>query len=250
MYNRCERPMIELNGVTDTSQIFGAKQTLLQQADLYLARGRYALISPRPEFHRTIVDVIAGLRPPREGFVLHRGRVSWPLGRQGFIRGKATGLRMIEFVCALYGMTATPCVELVSDLMTDPDYLPRPMEHWPLHARQEFSFALALAPNFDVYIVDGAIPSEDCRFTKLWLVLFEERLVGRTLILSTYRHQQMMDYCTKGLVYEHYGLRIDDDLEECVRRFPPRRYRGESDAPGESNIDQLVDVGAGDQFGV
>lgn len=239
--------MIELNNVTDAPQLFGARQPLLEAVDLCIPRGRYALLSHRPEFHRAIVDVIAGLRPPREGFVHHRGRVSWPLGRQGFVRGKATGLRMIEFVCALYRMAATPCVELVSDLLTSPEYLPRPMEHWPLYVRQEFSFALALAPDFDVYVVEGAIPFEDCRFTNLWLALFEERLVGRTLLLSTYRHQQMMDYCTKGLVYEQYGLRIDDDLGECIRRFPPRRSRSESGVPGEES---LVDAGAGDQFGV
>ncbi|MDR3096156.1 MAG: ATPase [Paraburkholderia sp.] len=239
--------MIELNGVTDAPQLFGARQPLLEAVDLCIPRGRYALLSHRPEFHRAIVDVVAGLRPPREGFVHHLGRVSWPLGRQGFVRGKATGLRMIEFVCALYRMAATPCVELVSDLLTSPEYLARPMEHWPLYVRQEFSFALALAPDFDVYVVEGAIPFEDCRFTNLWLALFEERLVGRTLLLSTYRHQQMMDYCTKGLVYEQYGLRIDDDLGECIRRFPPRRSRSESGAPGE---DSPVDAGAGDQFGV
>ena len=34
--------------------------------------------------------------------------------------------------------------ELVADLVSDPKSLSRPMEHWPLYARQEFSFALAL----------------------------------------------------------------------------------------------------------
>ncbi|SMG08941.1 ATPase [Paraburkholderia susongensis] len=242
--------MISLNGVTDTPYIFGAPQPLLQDVDLCIPRGRYALLSRRPEFHRAIVDIVAGLRPPREGFVEHKRLVSWPLGRQGFVRGKPTGLRMIEFVCALYGMESTPCVELVSDLLTSPEYLPRSMEHWPLYVRQEFSFALALVPDFDVYVVEGTIPFEECRFTNLWLALFEERLVGRTLILSTYRHQQMMDYCTKGLVYEQYGLRIDDDLGECIRRFPPRRSRSESGTPGESGEDNVVDIGAGDQFGI
>ncbi|MBN3849458.1 ATPase [Paraburkholderia sp. Ac-20342] len=239
--------MIELNGVTDAPHLFGVRQPLLEAVDLGIPHGRYALLSHRPEFHRAIVDIISGLRPPREGFVEHQGRVSWPLGRQGFVRGKATGLRMIEFVCALYGMESTPCVALVSDLLTSPEYLLRPMEHWPLYVRQEFSFALALAPDFDVYVVEGAIPFEACRFTNLWLALFEERLVGRTLLLSTYRHQQMMDYCTKGLVYEQQGLRIDDDLEECIRRFPHRRSRSESGAQGE---DSFIDVGAGNQFGV
>jgi len=233
--------VIYLNGVTDTPRLFGATPPLLIDSDLYIPQGRYALLSRQPEFHRAIVDVIAGLRPPRIGFVQHMGRVSWPVGRQGFVRGKATGLRMIEFVCAVYGMEPTPCVELVSDLMTSPEYLAGPMEHWPLYVRQEFSFALALAPDFDVYVIEGAIPFESCRFTNLWLALFEERLVGRTLLLSTYRPQQMADYCTKGLVYEQHGLRIEDDLAESIRRFPVRRSRSESSL--------ATDDGSPDVFG-
>lgn len=238
--------MIYLNGVTDTPRLFGATQPLLVDADLCIPQGRYALLSRQPEFHRAIIDVIAGLRPPRSGFVQHLGLVSWPIGRQGFVRGKATGLRMIEFLCAIYRIEPTPCVELVGDLMTSPEYLPRPMEHWPLYVRQEFSFALALAPDFDVYVIDGAMPFERCRFTNLWLTLFEERLVGRTLLLSTYRHQQLADYCTKGLVYEQYRIRIEDDLAGCLRRFPARRSRSEASVAAD---DASVDVfGTGSEF--
>ncbi|KND57103.1 Capsular polysaccharide ABC transporter, ATP-binding protein KpsT [Candidatus Burkholderia verschuerenii] len=215
--------MIHLHHVSDTPRLSGSRFPLLSGATLDIPRGRYALLSRAPELHRPVIDALAGLRRPGEGFVQHRGRVSWPLGRQGFIRGKANGLRMIEFVCALHGLDASACIDLVSDLITTPAHLNAPMEHWPLHTRQEVSFALALAPDFDVYIIDGAMPFEPCRFTRLWLALFEERVVGRTLILSTYRQQQLADYCNKGLVYERSTLRINDDLDACIRRFPPRR---------------------------
>ena len=175
--------------------------------------------SPAPELHRQIVDVLCGLRPPRQGFVKHEGSVSWAIGRQGFIRGKATGLNMIELTCQMYEIDADATRELVADLVSDPATLARPMEHWPLHARQEFSFALALAPAFDVYVIEGAIP-EPCRFTRLWLALFEQRLIGRTLILSSYRQNQLADYCLKGLIYERSALRIEDDLDQCIRKFP------------------------------
>ncbi|OZI34760.1 ATPase [Bordetella genomosp. 10] len=239
--------MIQLNAVTDTPRIFGMPRLLLDDADLYLPRGRYALLSRTPELHRALIDVLTGLRPPRRGMVHHTGQVSWPIGRQGFIRGRATGLRMIEFVCRIYGMETGPGVEFVADLLTDPDYLFRSMEHWPLFVRQEFSFALGLLPAFDIYVIEGAIPFEPCRFTRLWLGLFEERLVGRTLILSTYRQNQMTDYCIKGLVYERNGFRVDADLDRCIRRFPARQSRSESaDQGGEGIIEDY----AGGQFGV
>src|SRR5690606_41403460 len=74
----------------------------------------------------------------------------------------------------------------------------------------------------------GTIPFEPCRFTRLWLALFEERLVGRTLIFSSYRQNQLADYCIKGLIYERSALRIDDDLDQSLLRYPPRRSRGDA----------------------
>jgi capsular polysaccharide transport system ATP-binding protein len=225
--------VINLSGVSDSPKLFGSTAPLLSNVDLEIPKGRYALLSRAPELHRTVIDVLAGLRPPGEGFVQHQGLVSWPLGRQGFVRGKASGRRMVEFVAAMHGCDAEMCFDLVADLVTSPAHLEKPMEHWPLYTRQEFSFALALAPAFDVYVIDGAMPFEPCRFTRLWLALFEERVAGRTLILSTYRQKQMADFCTKGLVHERSTLRIDDDLDACIRRFPARRSRSDSGDVGD-----------------
>ncbi|MEB2401290.1 MAG: ATPase [Alcaligenaceae bacterium] len=220
--------MIQLIGVTDQPYAFGSRQALLANANLDIPVGRYALLSATPEMHRQLVDVLCCLRPPRQGFVKHDGNVSWAIGRQGFIRGKATGLSAIDFVSEMYEIDADATHELVADLVSDPRSLGKPMEHWPLYARQEFSFALALAPAFDVYVIEGSIPFEPCRFTRLWLALFEERLVSRTLIFSSYRQNQLADYCFKGLIYERSALRIDDDLDQCLGRYPPRRSRSDS----------------------
>lgn len=218
--------MIQLDRVTDAPRLFGSRRTLLTEATLSLPQGRYALLSRRPEMHRALIDVLTGLRPPTAGTVHHDGLVSWPIGRQGFIRGRPSGHQMIALVCALYRIDASACTELLSDLVTSPDYLAAPMQHWPMYMRQEFSFALGLAPPFEIYVVEGTMPFEPCRFTRLWQALFEQRLVGRTLILSTYRPQQMTDYCVKGLVHERRGFRIDPELDRCIEQFPSRRSGG------------------------
>ncbi|WMD20800.1 ATPase [Achromobacter seleniivolatilans] len=228
--------MIDLIDVCDDPRLFGSRAALLTHATVNIPHGRYALLSQSPEVHRAVVDVIAGLRPPRHGYVRHMGLVSWPIGRQGFVRGRGTGLRMIELVCDLYGIAVAPTIDFVSDLLTSPQYLTQAMEHWPQYVRQEFSFSLGLVPAFDLYVIEGAIPFEPCRFTRLWLALFEERIVGRTLILSTYRQNQMADYCTKGLIYEHESLRVDDDLDGCIIRFPGRQSRSDGGAGSEDVV--------------
>ena len=220
--------MIDFLDVSDTPRIYGEDLPLLQGLDFHLPAGRYALLSRTPEYHRPLVDLLAGLRPPRRGRVQLAGTISWPIGRQGFLRGRASGLDYIRLVSAIHQIATEEATDLVTLLVSRPDLLERPVMTWPLHVRQEFTFALALVPDFDIYVVDGAIPFEPTRFTRLWQALFEERLVGKTLILSSVRPQQLLDYCAKALVYGGGGLTIDDDLEGCIERYPLRPAREDS----------------------
>jgi capsular polysaccharide transport system ATP-binding protein len=124
-------------------------------------------------------------------------------------------------------MDSDQAAEFVATLISIPDYVARPIEQWPAHIRQEFTLALALLPDFDIYVVDAPLPFEPSRFTRLWQALFEEKLVGKTLILTSYRQNQMVDYCARALIYEQSGLTIDDDLEACIERYPARPSREE-----------------------
>ena len=217
--------MIDLFSVTDDLELFGRDVVLLSRVDFHLPAGRYALLSQTPEFHRPLIDIMAGLRPPREGQVQIAGSISWPIGRIGFVRGRSSGRDVLDLVSSVAGVDRALAEEIVSLIVSRPDYIDQPIERWPPYVKQEFIFAIGLVPDFDVYVIDGAIPFEETRFARLWQALFEERLVGKTLILSTYRQKQMLDYCAKGLIYEANRFRIEDDLERCIESFPARPTR-------------------------
>lgn len=219
--------MIDLFSVTDEIEIFGQPVTLLDRVDFHLPVGRYALLSSNPETRRFLIDVIGGIRPPREGQVIVNGSISWPVGRASIMRGRATGLDVIMLIACLYGVDVDEAGDLVTFLLSKPEYIEMSMDKWPPYVRQEFNFALGLVPNFDIYVIDGQIPFDETRFTRLWQALFEERMVGKTLILSSFRPKQLMDYCAKALVHDGLGLFIDDDLEQSIERFPTRPAREE-----------------------
>jgi capsular polysaccharide transport system ATP-binding protein len=229
--------MIELANVTDDPHVFGEHRLLLDGASLSLPKGRYALLSASPEIHAPLIDILAGLRPPRHGLVRHEGLVSWPIGRMGFVRGKLTGLQMTRFICSLYGVTLRPCMEFLTGIMTSPEFLSRRIETWPAYVKQEYTFSLSLVPMFDIFFVDHVMPLEESRFSRLWRTLFEERLVGKSLILSNFREDQLLDYCTKGLIYEQGHFWIDNDLEQCIQRYPLRQSRAEQSGSGEGGDD-------------
>ena len=235
--------MIDFDAVTDTPIMFGTPTPLFVEASIHLPVGRYALMSPTPELQRPVVDLLTGVRPPDEGIIRHDGRVSWAIGRQGFVRGRTTGANLIDLVASLYNVDAEFTNEVVSALLSRPECLDEPVEHWPPFVRQEFTFALALVPDFDVYVIDGPIPFEPTRFSRLWQALFEERIAGKTLILASYRKHQLEDYCAQGLIYEHHLFRVDDDLAACVERYPTRPLREEirdENLTGAENVDNDI----------
>ena len=240
--------MISLENVRDQPHIFGEYRTLLDGASLHLPRGRYALLSSTPELHPALISILAGTRTPRHGVVRHSELVSWPIGRGGFMRGKLTGVQMTRVICSLYGLDSVECVNFLGDIMTSPEYLDKRVFEWPAYVRQEYTFSLALVPSFEVFFIEAGIPSEDTRFSRLWRSLFEERLVGRGLIFSTYRQEQLVDYCTKGLVYDDGHFWIDDDLEQCIRRYPPRQSRAEQSSFEGDDIEESGDSPDGDGF--
>lgn len=230
--------MIDFHSVTDEIETHGQSARLFDDVEFHLPRGRYALLSSTPEYHRSVIDVLAGLRPPRRGRVSFSGSISWPIGRAGLVRGRTSGFDAIALIAGLHNIDRDKAGEMIALLVSRPDFLDRPFLEWPPYVKQEFIFALGLVPEFDIYVIDAPIPFEDSRFTRLWQALFEERLVGKTLILSTSRQKQMLDYCAKALVYEGKSLAIEHDLEDCIERYPARQIR--------EDIGSITNVGGGD----
>lgn len=219
--------MIDLFAVSDEIEVFGQPITLLDRVDFHLPVGRYALLSDQAETRRFLIDILGDIRPPREGQVLVNGSISWPIGRSSIMRGRATGLDVITLIADLYDVDVDEAGDLVTFLLSKPEFIEMPVDKWPPYVRQEFNFALGLVPNFDIYLIDGQIPFDETRFTRLWQALFEERMVGKTLILASFRPKQLLDYCAKALVHDGVSLFIDEDLEQCIERYPTRPAREE-----------------------
>ena len=244
--------MIHLTNVTDEPHVFGEHRLLLENANLTLPVGRYALLSTNPEFHAPLIDVLAGARPPRHGTVQHDALASWPIGRGSFVRGKLNGFQMTRFICSVYGVDSLTCLDFLSGIMTSPEYMSKRIMEWPSYVRQEYTFTLPLAMDFKIFIFDQALPIEESRFSRIWQSLFETMIAGKTLIMSSSRKEQLVDYCTKGLVYENGTFWIEDDIEQCLQRFTLRHSRaaqpdgggdwlGEDDPElGESGIENTL----------
>jgi len=230
--------MIALENVFDTPLIGGMQYPLALDVNLAIPPGRYALVSRDPLARKPAIDLLAGLRPPAAGRVWRLGACSWPVGRAGFIRGKLTGRQIVALIARIYSLDYKFCLYIVEEMMTLPEFMDEFIEHWIVTARQEFGYIITLLPQFDIYVIDGTLPYRKDRFNLLWRALFEERISGRTLILSTVRVSEANEFCDAALVLNRGKIEIESQLDEILREFP---LRPAFDDSGRGSVDSPVD---------
>lgn len=241
--------MIRIEHLTDCPFVSGQRRKLLSDVNLFVPNGRYALLSSTPQFRKPVIDLLGGTRPPLRGTVTTVGRSSWPLGRKGFLRARVTGYQMIRLIASLYHLDVGLAEEFIIDILDEPSLLRERLDHWPVIATQEFSYALAILPTFDIYLIDGFMPRNATRFSRLWQALFEERTAGKTLIFSGIREGQISDYCLSALILDNGALWIENDLEQAIRKYPTTRL-GDEFASDVGEFQSSLDGGLDDGLGL
>jgi capsular polysaccharide transport system ATP-binding protein len=213
--------MIELRDVFDTPTVAGEERCLALGVSMSIPRGRYAVVSRDPLLPRPTIDLFAGSRPPRRGVVYRSGVCSWPIGRPGVVRGRLTGVQIVAFIARIYRLDAILCACVVKDAMTNPRLLNERVEYWPLPDRIEFGLLLALLPKFDIYVVDGNLPYRNDRFSRLWTLLFDERIANATLIVSATRTAELKVLCDRAIIIQHGDIWIEKDLAHVLSQYSP-----------------------------
>jgi capsular polysaccharide transport system ATP-binding protein len=234
--------MIVLRNIVDRPRVQGRRADLAKGVNLVIPNGRYALLAKDPRLRRPAIDLLAGSRLPAQGNVYRHGLVSWLIGRAGFARGKVKGFHLIALIARLYSLDLPFCEAIIAELMTNPRFLGEPLDRWDAPTRFEVMHAIGLLPRFDIYLIHGSLPALQDRFHRLWRPLFEERIEGRTLILLTTRAAEAEEYCDKAIVLRDGQIFVDEEIDQAVRRYPPRPIPGVQQGAEQDflEVDQLL----------
>jgi ABC-type polysaccharide/polyol phosphate transport system ATPase subunit len=220
--------MIGFSRVSDHVRSSGRRLELLDRASIEIPVGRYCLLTNEPLARRPLIDLLCGTRPPFEGEIWRDGRSSWAIGRSSLFRGTLTGSDLLGMFCRIYDLDRSYAEAFVDELVEDKSLLKTRGESWKPLARAEFGQALALLPRFEIYVTDGNVLFSTGRFGMLWRRLFQERVAGRTLIISSLHISNIFAFCEKALIVDNGVISIVDELEEAVDRYPPRPPARES----------------------
>jgi len=166
----------------------------------------------------TLLRLIGGIDEPSKGRVKRQCRVSWTLGLSGGQQGSMTGRQNAKFLCRLYGREEEIIDRLsfVQDFCELGDAFDEPVRTYSKGMRARLNFALSLAFDFDVYIVDELTAVGDIAFKRKTSKAFE-KLAGRAgLIMASHSERTLLKFCSAGIWLNNGQAHWYDDVRDAL----------------------------------
>lgn len=168
----------------------------------------------------TIINMMAGLEKPDEGRVVRTSRISFPLGFMGGVIGRYTANENARYIARLYGLDPDYVEGFCRWLCAIDEYFDLPIGTYSSGMRSRFSFALLLALEFDIYLIDEGMPgSTDVEFNKKAGAILRDRLSKATVIVVSHQAQTLEKFCRSAAVLRDGKLYMFETLEEAKQLY-------------------------------
>lgn len=212
--------MIRFDKVSKSFWSGGRQKVILHDASFRVDIGRnLGILAPNGTGKTTLINMMAGLEKPDHGRIVRRGRISWPVGYGGGVVGTMSGAENVRYLARLYDCDENETLAFCMDFAELGDYIDMPVRTYSAGMRQRLVFALLMAIDFDVYLVDEGASAGDKRFNEKAAAVFRERLEYSTLIMVSHSPETLKRYCDQAGVLMNGQLFLFDSLEEAKELY-------------------------------
>ena len=196
-------------------------KVILDRATFRVESGKsLGILAPNGTGKTTLINMMAGLEKPDDGEIIRNCRVSFPLGFMGGVVGRLSARENSRFIARLYGIDPDYLESFCRWLCGLEEYFDMPVGTYSAGMRSRFSFALLLALEFDVYLIDEGMPSTtDVEFNKKAGAILEERLRTTTIIIVSHQAKTLEKFARSAAVLMDGKLNMFDTLEEAKQLY-------------------------------
>ena len=213
--------MIEFTNVSKSFWTGTQRKVILNNASFRVEVGRsLGILAPNGAGKTTIIHMMAGLEKPDEGTITKTCRVSFPLGFMGGVVNKQSAHENSRYIAKLYGLDPDYVESFCRWLCNLGEYFEMPLSTYSAGMRSRFNFALMLALEFDIYLIDEGMPSTaDVEFNRKAGGILRERLKNATVVIVSHSPQTLEKFCRQAAVLRNGKLYMFDTLEEAKRLY-------------------------------
>lgn len=209
--------MLEFEGVSKSFWTGRSRKVILHEASFRIELGQsLGILAANGAGKTTIINMMAGLEKPDEGRISRTCRVSFPLGFMGGINPKHSATENARYIARLYGLDPDEAEAFCRWLCDIGDYFDLAVGTYSQGMRARFAFALMLAMEFDLYLVDEGMPATtDVAFNRRAGAILKERLDRATVVIVSHQANVLERYVRQAAVLRDGRLTFFDTLEEA-----------------------------------
>lgn len=209
--------MLEFSQVSKSFWSGRSRKVILHDASFRVERGRsLGILAPNGTGKTTIINMMAGLEKPDEGRITRECRVSFPLGFMGGINTRHSAVENARCIARLYQLDPDEVEAFCRWLCDIGSYFEMPLGTYSQGMKARFAFALMLAMEFDLYLVDEGMPATtDVAFNRRAGTLLRERLDSATVVIVSHQTEVLEKYAHEAAVLHDGRLEFFDTLEEA-----------------------------------
>lgn len=213
--------MIEFRNVSKSFWTGKQRKVILDRASFRVDLGNsVGILAPNGTGKTTLINMMAGLEKPDEGQIIRTSRVSFPLGFMGGVIGKLSAKENARYIARLYGLDPDYIEAYTRWLCGLEEYYDFPVATYSGGMRSRFSFALLLALEFDIYLIDEGMPrTTDAEFNRKAGDALKERLESATVIIVSHQAQTLEKFARSAAVLRDGQLYMFDTLEEATQLY-------------------------------
>ena len=213
--------MIAFENVSKSFWTGKSRKVILDRASFTVEVGNsLGILAKNGTGKTTIINMMAGLEKPDEGRVIRTSRISFPLGFMGGIISKHTATENARYIARLYGLDPDYVESFCRWLAGIDEYFDMPIGTYSSGMRSRFSFALMLALEFDIYLIDEGMPSStDVEFNRKAGQVLRQRLQNATVVVVSHQPATLEKFCRSAAVLRNGQLYTFETLEEAKRLY-------------------------------
>jgi capsular polysaccharide transport system ATP-binding protein len=213
--------MLEFINVSKSFWTGTQRKVILDRASFRVELGNsIGILAPNGTGKTTLINMMAGLEKPDEGEINRTCRVSFPLGFLGGVVNRLSATENSRYIARLYGLDPDYVEAFCRWVCGLEEYFDMPVGTYSAGMSSRFSFALLLALDFDIYLIDEGMPgTTDAEFNRRAGDILKERLKKATVIIVSHQASTLEKFARSAAVLMNGQLHQFDTLEEAKRLY-------------------------------